>query len=288
MTTKDARENAAANAVVDHLTAVTGTTMTGSKWDDGTKDSMHDFYVEGEGHKIALEVTTIADGDRVGRDHRWRRMAPDGWVKVDGLVGCWIASQEGETEASLVISTVQTLLPELEALGITRVDARLWQEHVFSPEAHRPPEYAQLRALHQVGIVDASRVTDASKELLNEHGGEVQLARAFGTDRPADRNFPATFVNQELRETHRSDVEKLIAAEDVTARHLWMWVELTEGFSMIRSFDAEGLPSVDLDVVGIDGVWLGRSPTQDSVAGYLWLRGEGWSEFSVCRNETST
>lgn len=287
MTSKDARENAAANAVVDHLTAVTGIAMTGRKWDDGTKDGMHDFYVEGDVHKIALEVTTIADGDRVGRDHRWGRMAPDGWVEVDGLVGCWTVFHEGETEASSVISAIRANLPTLEALGIPRVDARLWQEHLFSSEAARPPGYDQLRALHQVGITDASRVTNASEDLLNDHGGEAQVARAFGANRPADRNFPTNFINQELRETHRSDVEKLIAVDDATARHIWMWVELTEGFSMIRSFDVEGLPDADLETGEIDGLWLGRSPAQDVVAGYVWRRDQGWSDFSVARNGAS-
>jgi hypothetical protein len=115
----------------------------------------------------------------------------------------------------------------------------------------------------------------------------VQVLRGFAVDRPADRNLPATFVNQQLREAHRSDVQKLVAVEDATARHIWMWVELAEGLAMIRSFDAEGLPGIDLDVEGIDGVWLGRSPAPEIVAGHLWLRGQGWSEFSVVRNEAA-
>ena len=54
---------------------------------------------------------------------------------------------------------------------------------------------------------------------------------------------------------------------------------------MIRSFETEGPPNVDLDVDGIDGVWLGRSPGQHVVAGHSWIRGLGWSAFSGTLNE---
>jgi hypothetical protein len=54
---------------------------------------------------------------------------------------------------------------------------------------------------------------------------------------------------------------------------------------VLRSFDAEGLPDVDLPVDGIDGVWLGRSPAPAIVGGYVWLRGSGWSQFVASRNE---
>ena len=95
MSSKDARENAWGNAVAARLGATIGIHMTARKWDDGSRDGMHDFYLEGEGCKVALEVTTLADGQRVGRDVRWSREAPGGWVEVDGLTGCWTAAHEG-------------------------------------------------------------------------------------------------------------------------------------------------------------------------------------------------
>lgn len=132
-----------------------------------------------------------------------------------------------------------------------------------------------------------SRVTETSAALLNEHCGEVQVVRGRGVSRPADRNFPVEVINEQLRAPglHRSDVKKLLAVDDATARHLWMWVELTEGLAMIRSFEVEGLPDLDLEVEGIEGVWLGQNPARNVVAGYLWLRESGWSEFSAARNE---
>ena len=56
---------------------------------------------------------------------------------------------------------------------------------------------------------------------------------------------------------------------------------------MLRTFETEGLPDVGVDIDGIDGVWIGRSPAAGCVAGYVWLRQHGWSrEFSVTRNES--
>lgn len=286
MISKDSREDAAANAVATHLSEVLDITMAARRWDDGSRDGMHDFYVEADGHQIALEVTTIADGQRVGRDVRWEREAPGGWVRVEGLIGCWIVYHEGETEASDVIRAIQGQLPRLEALGLTQIDARSWQRHFFDLDALRPLGYEQLAALNLVGITQASRIAHVSDALQNDHGGEVHVVRGFGVQRPADRNFPVSFIDEQLRDPalHRSDVQKLLSVKDATARHLWMWVELTEGFSMIRSFEAEGLPDADIDAEGIDGVWLGRSPAPAVVAGFSWLRGLGWSEFSDGRD----
>ncbi len=287
MTSKESRENAAANAVVTYLDVVFGVVMTARRWDDGSKDRMHDFYVEGDGRKIALEVTTIADGQRVGRDVRWSREAPDGWVKIDGLTGCWIVHHEGYAEAVDVVRAIRTNLPRLEALGVLHVDARSWQQHMFGPDILHPLGYEQTRALGLVGVLWANCVADASEALLNDCGGEAQVLRGFGINRPVDRNLPATVIDEQLRRPnlHRSDVEKLLAVEDATARHLWMWVELSEGLAMIRSFETEGLPEAELDADGIDGVWLGRCPAPDLVAGQVWLRGQGWSVFSVARDE---
>lgn len=287
MTSKNSRENAAANAVVAHLAPILGVEMTARRWDDGSANGMHDFYLEGGGHRIALEVTTIANGQRVGRDVRWAREAPDGWVAVEGLTGCWIAYLEGDGEATEVARAIRTQLPQLEALDVMRVDTRSWQEHAFAPDSLRRLGYEQARALNMVGIVQASCVEDASEALAKDHGGQVQVLRGFGVSRPADHNFPLTVIDEQLREPdlHQSDVKKLLAVSDATARHLWMWVELEEGLAMIRSFEAEGLPDADLDVDGIDGVWVGRSPVPGVLTGYSWLRGRGWSEFSCPRDE---
>lgn len=297
MDIKTSRENAAANAVAARLTVVLDIALTVRKWDDGTKDAMHDFYIEGDGHKVALEVTTIADGRRVGRVIRWEQEAPGGWTRVEGLSGCWTVYHEGDVEASDVVGALQAHLPQLEALGLLNVDPRSWQQHMFALESPRPVEYKYLRALNLVGISSASCVVEASAALPNEHGGEVQVVRGWGASRPSDRNVPVEFINEQLRPEEfingqlrapgprRSDVKKLLAVDDATARHLWMWVEPAEGFSMIRSFEVEGMPDLDLEVEGIEGVWLGMSPAKSVVAGSVWLRGFGWSDFSAARNE---
>lgn len=163
MDIKNSRENAAANAVAAHLTVVLDIAMTARRWDDGTENAMHDFYIEGDGRKVALEVTTIADGCRVGRDIRWERVAPGGSIKVEGLSGCWILGHQGDVEASDVIQAIQDHLPQLEALGVLRVDARSWQQHMFAPESLRPVDYEHLRALNLVGIVQADCVTGSSQ-----------------------------------------------------------------------------------------------------------------------------
>ncbi len=286
MTTESPRENAAANAVADHLTEVFGIVLKPRKWDDGSAPRMHDFYVEGGVHKTALEVTTLADSERVGRYARWEREAPDLRIKVEGLVGCWVAYHEGDAEADTVIATIRAEFPRLAALGLTQLDTRMWQEHALALDRHRPSGYDASRALHLVGIRQASMITHASQELLDECAGEVQLIRGYGFDRPADRNFPVSVIHEQLRDynLHGSDVRKLLAVEDATARHLWMWVELTEGLAMIRSLQ-DALPDADLDCEGIDGVWLGRGPAPGVVAGYVWLRDLGWSEFSTHRRE---
>ncbi|UFN44551.1 hypothetical protein [Nocardioides okcheonensis] len=148
----------------------------------------------------------------------------------------------------------------MEHLGVEQIYTPHWQEHAFAPASVRPPEWEAARALACAGFSTLSRVTDASAALLEEHGGQVWVGRGFAFNRPVDRNLPAAFVSEELHKDHLSDVHKLLAAENVTSRHLWLWVELTEGFAMLRSFETEGLPEVGLDIDGIDGVWLGRTP----------------------------
>jgi hypothetical protein len=285
---KEGRENAAANAAAWSLTERFETPIEAQRWDDGSRDRMHDFYLTGAGHKIALEVTTLTDGNRVGRDVRWEREAPDGLVVVDGLTGCWTATHEGESEASDAVRELRTHLPTLETLGVARADTRTWQQDWMTPEAGRPPTYEPLRALHSVGIGLISSITEASDALLSDFGGKVQVLRGFGTTRPADRNFPVAVIHEQLRDEalHRSDVEKLLHVEDVTSRHLWLWVEVTEGLAMLRSFKAEGLPELNLEIDGLDGVWLGSSPHPEVVTGYLWQRAIGWDEFSCPRRET--
>ncbi|WP_235736032.1 hypothetical protein [Nocardioides alcanivorans] len=285
MTRKRSRENAAANAVVELLGTITGTAMRGCMYDDGSQDRMHDFTITSEVHKIALEISTIADGDRVGRDHRWNRAAADGWLEIEGLTGCWIAHHEGDVEADTAIAAMRGHLPPLESLGVDSIRTAQWQEHAFEPPSMRPPEWQHVRALNGAGLSIVDRINDASEALLDEHRGQVFVGRGFEVSRPADRNLPVALLTEELRGDHSSDVRKLRTARDVTERHLWLWVELTEGFAMLRSFETEGLPEVDLDIEGIDGVWLGRSPAVDAVTGYVWLRGQGWRPFSAARDE---
>lgn len=286
MASRRERENAAANAVVYQLSTISGAALIGCIYDDGSRDRMHDFTITGEGHAIALEVTTIADGARVGREHRWNRAAPEGWAIIPGLTGCWIAHHEGVTEADEAVAALRAGLPALEALGIDDVTTARWQDHLLAAPATRPPEWDHLRALNAAGFTILSRVTDASVELLAEHGGQASISRGFGFNRPADRNFPITVITDELGGAHSSDVRKLREAQHVTARHLWMWVEITEGLAMLRSFESEGLPDEDIDIDGIDGIWLGTSPTDNVVAGYVWISGRGWCKFSAPRDET--
>ncbi len=286
MASKHGRENAAANAVVLQLAVLTGSAVRGWLYDDNSRDCMHDFTITTDADTIALEVTTIADGARVGRDHRWERAAPEGWVEVSGLSGCWLAYHEGAVEGDTAVAALQAQVPVLEELGVEDLRTGRWQEHAFAPAAHRPPEWEASRALCGAGFTSLSRVTDAGPELLTDHSGQVFVSRSFGVERPADRNLPAALVTDQLHGDHLSDVQKLLAAVDVTARHLWLWIELTEGFAMLRSFEAEGLPDAGVEVDGLDAVWLGRSPTPEMVSGYVWRRGHGWSSFSVARDES--
>src|SRR4051794_27754193 len=135
MSSKARRENAAANAVASHLAAALGIGLRARKWDDGSRSGMHDFYLDGDDLRLALEVTTIADGQRVGREIRWSAEAPEGWVGVDGLVGCWTAYHEGDSEASDVVREIRAHLPTIEALGLIDVETRSWQQDFFAPES---------------------------------------------------------------------------------------------------------------------------------------------------------
>lgn len=283
VTTKRARENAAANAVVEVLGAMNDVELRGCLYDDGSRDRMHDFTITCGTHKIALEVTTMANGARVGRDFRWKREAPDDWAEVPGLVGCWLAFHEGEVEGTTAIAALRTHLPVLEALERENIITATWQEYAFTPATVRPPEWEHLRALNGAGFLTLSRID--SSQLLDEHGGHACIVRGFASTRPADPNLPVAILAGELRGDHASDVHKLLAAPAVDERHLWLWVELVEGFAMLRSFETEGLPTNDLNLDGIDGVWLGRGPAAETIAGVVWLRGAGWRKFSARRNE---
>lgn len=287
MATKEQRENVAANSVVGHLQALLGLNLAASKWDDGTADGMHDFFVEGPGHRIALEVSTIADGDRVGRDMRWAHKAPGGLVRVPKALGCWMAGVEPEHEVEPIAEALRSAIPELERLGVTGADTRAWHGRWLTSQDPWPDEHVYLRELHRVGVTDVRRVADAREETLREFGGTVQVLRVSGFTRPADQNFPVTMIHRELTDPdlHASDVTKLRSA-DATARHLWLWMD-EEAMAMKRSFEAEGLPDADVEVEGVDGVWLGFGPAKNVVGAYVWLRGHGWNSFTVPRDETS-
>lgn len=271
------REAVAANAVVASLSDQFGWVLTTVKWDDGSADRMHDFNLEGDGHRIALEVSTIADGQRVGRDVRWDRKAPHQLIPVAGLEGVWTASAASEAEVDDVVAAVTEHVPALAALGHASVDTRTWQNHAFTPADDRPPHFVHLVGLSRAGVTDVSKIVNPSEELITELGGRVHVLRSHGHTRPADRNYPVNFLNEQLGDPdlHASDVAKLAAA-DGTARHLWLWVEWHEGSPILRSFDVEGLPTDDIDSVGLDGLWLGWGASSERVAGAYWLRGRGW------------
>ena len=75
MASKRERENAAANAVVQQLTALTGAGRRHCVHNDNSRDHMHDFTITTEADTIALEVTTTPTGT-VWRDHRWDPSSP--------------------------------------------------------------------------------------------------------------------------------------------------------------------------------------------------------------------
>lgn len=274
---KRERENVAANAVVEFLYAQLGLSVTASLWDDGSTQGMHDFYLDGDGHRMALEVSTIADGNRVGRDIRWDSKVPEQLISIGGLDGAWLATVETEAEADDVVPVVTTHVPALASLGFTRVDTRKWQNYWFTPPESRPPEFEPLLALSKVGVSDVSKIENPSADTLRDFGGKVQVLRTHGHTRPAERNFPVTFLNNQLSDPqlHASDVAKLETAE-ATARHLWLWVEWHEGSSILRSFEVEGLPSDDIDCTALDGLWLGCGASNEQVAVVCWLRDQGW------------
>lgn len=286
---KQERENVAANAVADVLTALLGLAFTPSKWDDGTVARMHDFYLNSSTDRIALEVSTIADGTRVGRDIRWDRQAPDQLIPIDGLAGAvWLATVEDEAEAADVVRVLSNHLPTLAALGATSVETRRWQEHWLTTPDHRPAEFEPMLALNRVGVSAVSQIGNASAETLRDLGGKVQVLRAHGHTRPANPNYPVTVLNDQLAnpDLHASDVAKLNAVSDATQRHLWLWVEIHEGLPIRRSFDAEGLPTDDIDCETLDGLWLGWGAADDQVAGVYWARGSGWHHFTGEMNRT--
>lgn len=70
-------------------------------------------------------------------------------------------------------------------------------------------------------------------------------------DQPASRLRDDHEVGGDSRGTPVGHAE-VLGRRGHDARHIWMWVELAEGFAMIRSFDEEGPPAVDLDVQGLD------------------------------------
>lgn len=282
---KTARENVAANAVSAWLNGQFGWDLTPSKWDDGSANRMHDFYLDDGGHRVALEVSTIADGQRVGRDVRWDRRSPDQLIPVANLDGVWLASVKSESEVEVVITAITTHVPTVAALGLTSVDTRAWQNHWFTPPDQRPPLFAPLVALSKAGVSDVSRVENPSHETLRDFGGTVQVLRGHGHTRPADRNYPVAFVNEQLADPalHASDVAKLADAA-ATARHFWLWVEWHEGMPIMRSLDAEGLPTDDIGCATLDGLWLGWGVSAERVAGACWLRGSGWHRFETPMN----
>lgn len=285
MTSRQSRENAAANAVVETLNFATDASVEGCTFDDGSQARMHDFTITSELRAIALEVSTIADGNRVGRDVRWGAATSEGWLSIPSLTGSWIAAHEGDVEADTAIAELHDHLPPLESLGSTWIETIKWEQHAFAPPSMRPPEWDHMRALNRAGFSTLTRVEEKSDSVLGGQGGIVYVGRGFEVDRPTDRNLPVALVTEELLGDHASDVRKLREAREVAERHLWLWVELTEGFALLDSFEAEGMPDVDINVWGIDGVWLARSPCAQTIAGYVWLRGRGWSAFSAARNE---
>lgn len=283
-------ENVAANVVHAQLGSDLGQPLTACQWDDGSADGMHDFYVTGDDVRIALEITTLADGDRVGRNVRWDREGPtdSAWLPIEGLDGVWLVAPDDDAEASTVLPALHAHMPNLSRsdVGPGMIDTRRWYDYAQSPPAvQRAQGTQELRALNAARITFVSRIPDPSDELLAKHNGEVQIGRGFETFRKPDRNHPVRVIDEHLAGKYRSDVDKLGRALDATARHLWFWLEFQEELPLRTSFEREGLPDADPSTAGIDGLWLALEKQPGPISGWYWVRDRGWGEFNCERDD---
>ena len=235
----------------------------------------HDFDLCSGNQVVAVEESTLSDGRSVGDHAAWDTVTEGGVVHVDGLDNGWIVSVDLDGRATQVVSGLGEWLHLLEQNGVTQTETRAWQQHLFSPPAHRPPTYGALRAMAAAGITMASVSSGAAP-------GTCVLMVTWAGDQydPLDRTLMPRFVSDQLASSHRADIEKLQRA---AARHrvLFLWLDAYSYFQVARSLD-HGDPTGGLKNVGaLNEVWIGRNFKDGSVTVYRWQESEGWARHDL-------
>jgi hypothetical protein len=215
----------------------------------GAPPKTHDFDIHlPDGRCIALEVTSIAHPDVVGfhnlmGDTEW--MAPalrsDWWVALP--------DPEGGQPVIRIKRVKRTIVDALKALETH--DVALIDPDTLDPIAHLPHSLPAavrdaIEKLRSTGVTFArctgTAPDDVARLLFMAHGS--------ATGNPDE-------LNELVVERALAKQEKLVAARDAAARHLFIW--LTDSYPDAElAFNTLPPPEPPPLPAGIDVVWLAR------------------------------
>lgn len=263
----DDRERRAADAML---------AVCGPAWKVVPKDvkgapaGTYDFDLTDDSTTIAVEVSTIADHLTIRDTSAWSNYFPSNAVNVVGLRRGWVVMVAARGNARRTHEQLETWLADLESRGEHSVRTERWQEHVFTPEANRPPWFATLHEMASVGIISA----DVEPTLS---AGECRLLIADNgfTWNSSEDEYVSDFVTEQLAGLHESDVQKLARAPG-DRRVLFLWLDAQSHFDVVRRMDNNLLGGTLADTGNLDEVWIGRYFIDGSVKVYRWRGVDGW------------
>jgi hypothetical protein len=241
----------------------------------GAPPGTHDFDLNDGSTIVAVEVSTIADHTTVSDSAEWSRHFPDLSVTLAGLEHGWVIVVSARGRAKKTSQGLEVWLRELERLGLRSARAERWQEHLFTPEAGRPPEFLTLHAMAGVGIVSAH----LADELPAGACTLCVIDDGFSWNQD-EETYVSAFVSDQLADLHSSDVAK-VGRATADRRALFLWLHAPSHFDVIRRLDNDLLEGSLTDTGTLDEVWIGRYLLDGSVLAYRWRTVDGWTQFRI-------
>jgi len=255
----------AAYSVANLLSDESGEPVTVEPWDIPPHQGRHDFWLHTGTGKVALEVTTLADEADITNRMHWHKRGPGFDLNVPGLASAWTVMIDSSFNANGLVKGIATWLTSLQTEGITSTSK--W-------DGMRPYQHPVVSAMVRGGMVQAEAVPGPPAGLVS-FGYYTN-----GKPRPAgDPNHIASALTDILAlDRHRKDAAKL-ATSGASARHLFMWVDLSR-FDVVRAFDdgvPTSAPTVDSQITTI---WL-AIPKGETVELLRWSASAGWRHHSA-------
>lgn len=240
--------------------------------DDQTENGMVDFLLEpavdGEGPKVALEVSSTIDPDR---QHLWAGLNRQYDQPVPGLDGDWIVEFTSQAHLKKISAPLAALLLRQEQANLDTIGLDGWDDSTPDDRLPTSQHAADLQELAQLQVVRAVR---------------IRSDKASGRIFPTQLNFSVAsstvdtispYVDAFLASKGKNKVQKLARHPDREG-HLFLWADpahMDITMSLSRGFVPTDSPNVPAEV---HTIWLASFHANQAV--FRWNR-SGWSILEV-------